>query len=99
MKQGYDEFLGEVKLVVAIVDVDSLAILGKLVGEIPFSCEDVYFNDSVSSSASKSTNKTYFAMVVEQWTFPHNDRTPPKKNICFLNHNIINLLGGSSQDL
>ena len=49
MKQGYDEFFGEVKLVVAIVDVDSLVILEKLVGEIPFSCEDVHFNDSVSS--------------------------------------------------
>lgn len=36
MKQGCDVFFGEVKLVVAIVDVDSLVILAKLVGEIPF---------------------------------------------------------------
>ena len=36
MKQGCDVFFGEVKLVVAIVHVDSLVILGKLVGDTVF---------------------------------------------------------------
>ena len=36
MKQGYDDFFGEVKLVVAIVDVDSLVIQEKLVGDTVF---------------------------------------------------------------